>query len=213
GSLPSLFLGEVQLCALALLGALTQSTDQILTRIEVLNMSKPESKITYIIQKANDKSLVVLDELGRGTSAEEGMGICYAAFTLFATRFLELCCGDALYPSVENYHFEVQHVRSSAGNKEKIAYTDTLSKGYTEEKNCGNGFLNRYLTIYFCRQISPEQKSTPEMMRQRAVCHLAMRSVQTARNSQLDPESLRIRLKGLKKKYEASCRAPGQSDE
>lgn len=41
---------------------------------------------------------------------------------------------------MENYHFEVQHVRSSAGNKEKIAYTYTLSKGYTEEKNYGNGF-------------------------------------------------------------------------
>ena len=31
-------------------------------------------------------------------------------------------------------------MRSSAGNKEKIAYTYTLSKGYTEEKNYGNGF-------------------------------------------------------------------------
>lgn len=41
---------------------------------------------------------------------------------------------------MENYHFEVQHVRSSAGNKEKIAYTYTLSKGYTEEKNYGIGF-------------------------------------------------------------------------
>lgn len=39
-----------------------------------------------------------------------------------------------------NYHFEVLHVRSSAGNKEKIAYTYTLSKGYTEEKNYGIGF-------------------------------------------------------------------------
>ena len=47
---------------------------------------------------------------------------------------------DALYPNVENYRFEVQHVRSSAGNKEKIAYTYTLSEGYREEKNCGNGF-------------------------------------------------------------------------
>lgn len=46
---------------------------------------------------------------------------------------------DALYPNVENYHFEVQHVRSSPG-KEKITYTYTLSKGYTEEKNYGNIF-------------------------------------------------------------------------
>lgn len=65
---------------------------------------------------------------------------------------------------MENYNFEVQHVRSSAGNKEKIAYTYTLSKGYTEEKNYGNGFhcdlqlakvaqdsisVIRHLTVFF----------------------------------------------------------------
>lgn len=51
------------------------------------------------------------------------------------------------------------------------------------------------------------------MMRQRAVYRLAMRLVQTARNSRLDPDSLRVYLKGLKKKYEASYPAPGQNNE
>ncbi|XP_056350221.1 mutS protein homolog 4 isoform X3 [Oenanthe melanoleuca] len=131
--------------------------EQIFTRIgmdddietNASTFMKEMKEITYIIQNANDKSLIIIDELGRGTSAEEGIGICYAAceyllnlkaFTLFATHFLELCHIDALYPNVENYHFEVQHVRSSAGNKEKIAYSYTLSKGYTEEKNYGKGF-------------------------------------------------------------------------
>lgn len=41
------------------------------------------------------------------------------------------------------------------------------------------------------------------MERQRAVYHLATRLVQTARNSQLDTQSLRIYLSNLKKKYEA----------
>lgn len=35
--------------------------------------------MAYIIQNANDKSLIIIDELGRGTSPEEGIGICYAA--------------------------------------------------------------------------------------------------------------------------------------
>ncbi|XP_071668900.1 mutS protein homolog 4 isoform X3 [Patagioenas fasciata] len=126
--------------------------EQIFTRIGMdddieTNSStfmKEMKEITYIVQNANDKSLIIIDELGRGTSAEEGIGICYAAceyllnlkaFTLFATHFLELCHIDAFYPNVENYHFEVQHLRSNAGNKEKIAYTYTLSKGCTEEKN------------------------------------------------------------------------------
>lgn len=40
--------------------------------------------------------------------------------------------------------------------------------------------------------------------------HLANRLIQTARNSQLDPDSLRIYLKGLKKKYETDCIASEQ---
>ncbi|XP_071420630.1 mutS protein homolog 4 isoform X2 [Pithys albifrons albifrons] len=216
--------------------------EQIFTRIGVdddieTNAStfmKEMKEITYIIQNANDKSLIIIDELGRGTSAEEGIGICYAAceyllnlkaFTLFATHFLELCHIDALYPNVENYHFEVQHVRCSDGNKEKIAYTYTLSKGYTEEKNYGlkaaevsslpsSVILDaKEITNHIAKQILHRQKSTPEMMKERAVYHLAMRLVQTARNSRLDPDSLRIYLKGLKRRYEASCPAPGKSDE
>ncbi|XP_061221031.1 mutS protein homolog 4 isoform X2 [Neopsephotus bourkii] len=159
------------------------------------------------------------------TNASTFMKEMKEAFTLFATHFLELCHMDALYPNVENYHFEVQHVRSSAGNKEKIAYTYTLSKGYTEEKNYGLKAAEvsslpssivvdaKEITNHIAKQILHRQKSTPEMMRQRAAYHLAMRLVQTARNSRLDPDSLRIYLKGLKKKYEASCPAPGQSNE
>ncbi|XP_053927089.1 mutS protein homolog 4 isoform X5 [Cuculus canorus] len=216
--------------------------EQIFTRIgmdddietNASTFMKEMKEITYIIQNANDKSLIIIDELGRGTSAEEGIGICYAAceyllnlkaFTLFATHFLELCHMDGLYPNVENYHFEVQHVRSSAGNKEKIAYTYTLSKGYTEEKNYGLKAAEvsslpssiildaKEIINHIAKQILHRQKSTPEMMKQRAMYHLAMRLVQTARNSRLDPDSLRIYLKGLKKKYEASFPAPGQSDE
>ncbi|XP_063249478.1 mutS protein homolog 4-like isoform X3 [Prinia subflava] len=186
--------------------------EQIFTRIgmdddietNASTFMKEMKEITYIIQNANDKSLIIIDELGRGTSAEEGIGICYAAceyllnlkaFTLFATHFLELCHIDALYPNVENYHFEVQHVRSSAGNKEKIAYTYTLSKGYTEEKNYGLKAAEvsslpssiildaKEITNHIAKQILHRQKSTPEMMKQRAAYQLAMRLVQTPRNS------------------------------
>ncbi|XP_043377566.1 mutS protein homolog 4 isoform X3 [Chelonia mydas] len=214
--------------------------EQIFTRIGMdddieTNSStfmKEMKEITYIIQNANDKSLIIIDELGRGTSTEEGIGICYSvceyllslkAFTLFATHFLELCHIDALYPNVENNHFEVQHVRNSAGNKEKITYTYILSKGHTEEKNYGlkaaevsslppSVILDaKEITTHIARQILQKQRTTPETLRQRAVYHLATRLVQTARNSRLDADSLRIFLKGLKKKYEADCPVSGQA--
>ncbi|XP_026969901.1 mutS protein homolog 4 [Sagmatias obliquidens] len=206
--------------------------EQIFTRISTdddieTNSStfmKEMKEIAYILHNANDKSLILIDELGRGTNTEEGIGICYAvceyllslkAFTLFATHFLELCHIDVLYPNVENVHFEVQHVKNTSRNKEAILYTYKLSKGLTEEKNYGLKAAEvsslppsvvldaKEITSQITRQILQSQRSTPEMERQRAVYHLATRLVQTARNSQLDPESLRTYLSNLKKKYEA----------
>uniref|UniRef100_G1PD90 MutS protein homolog 4 n=1 Tax=Myotis lucifugus TaxID=59463 RepID=G1PD90_MYOLU len=206
--------------------------EQIFTRISTdddieTNSStfmKEMKEIAYILHNVNDKSLILIDELGRGTNTEEGIGICYAvceyllslkAFTLFATHFLELCHIDAMYPNVENMHFEVQHVKNTSRNKEAILYTYKLSKGFTEEKNYGLKAAEvsslppsivldaKEITTQITRQILQYQRSTPEMERQRAVYHLATRLVQTARNSRLDPDSLRTYLSNLKKKYEA----------
>lgn len=67
-------------------------------------------EISYILQNVSESSLIIIDELGRGTSAEEGMGLCYAiceqllttgAFTFLATHFLELNNLLNCYPNVE----------------------------------------------------------------------------------------------------------------
>lgn len=34
--------------------------------------------MSYIIHNASNKSLIIIDELGRGTSPEEGIGICHS---------------------------------------------------------------------------------------------------------------------------------------
>ncbi|XP_031231776.1 mutS protein homolog 4 isoform X2 [Mastomys coucha] len=184
---------------------------------------KEMKEIAYILHNANDKSLILIDELGRGTNTEEGIGISYAvcehllsikAFTLFTTHFLELCHIDALYLNVENMHFEVQHVKNTSRNKDAILYTYKLSRGLTEEKNYGLKAAEasslppsivldaREITTQITRQILQNRRSSPEMDRQRAVYHLATRLVQAARNSQLEPDRLRMYLSNLKKKYE-----------
>ncbi|XP_052894948.1 DNA mismatch repair protein spellchecker 1 isoform X2 [Anopheles moucheti] len=69
-----------------------------------------------IIRKATDKSLVIIDELGRGTSTYEGCGIAWSiaewlakeskCFTLFATHFQEITDLATYVPNVKNCHME-----------------------------------------------------------------------------------------------------------
>ncbi|XP_058842577.1 mutS protein homolog 4-like [Acipenser ruthenus] len=236
----STYLKQVALCqVMAQIGSFVPAeyasfriADQIFTRIGVDDDFETNSstfmvemkEISYIIHNASDRSLIIIDELGRGTSAEEGIGICHAvcefllnfrAFTLFATHFLELCQLEALYPNVENHHMGVTLTRSASSNAEKVTYTYLLSRGRSEEKNYGLRAAEitslppsiiqeaKEITSQINKQLWEKQQSDPEALKHRAVYHLATRLLQAARNSRLDPDSLRIYLKGLKKRYQA----------
>ncbi|XP_063355901.1 mutS protein homolog 4 isoform X3 [Pelmatolapia mariae] len=214
--------------------------DQIFTRIGVDDDFETNSstfmlemkEISYIIHNASDKSLIIIDELGRGTSAEEGIGICHSvcefllglkAFTLFATHFLELCQLESLYPNVENQHMQVQHTRSGDTGAESVVYTYLLNRGSSEERHYGlrvaemtalpSSVIQEAKTIAskVSQQFLARHHTDPETQRQRAVYHLSTRLLQTARNSRLDPDSLRMYLKGLKKQYEAELQTAGQA--
>ncbi|XP_047183332.1 mutS protein homolog 4 isoform X3 [Scophthalmus maximus] len=213
--------------------------DQIFTRIGVDDDFETNSstfmlemrEISYIIHNVSDRSLIIIDELGRGTSAEEGIGICHSvcefllglkAFTLFATHFLELCQLQSLYPSVENQHMEVQHTRSADTGTECVVYTYLLNRGCSEERHYGLRAAEmtalptslieeaKIIASNVSQQLLAKHHSDPETQRQRAVYHLATRLQQAARNSRLDPDSLRMYLKGLRKQYEAELQAAGQ---
>lgn len=60
------------------------------------------------------------------------------------------------------------------------------------------------------KQLSTKKHTDRETLCQRAVYHLATRLLQTARNSRLDPDSLRIYLKGLRRHYEAELQLAGE---
>ncbi|KAM6965383.1 DNA mismatch repair protein Msh3, partial [Aplochiton taeniatus] len=73
------------------------------------------TEASEIVARATARSLVILDELGRGTSTHDGMAIAYAtlqyfirdvkALTLFVTHYPPLCELEHVYPQhVGNYH-------------------------------------------------------------------------------------------------------------
>ncbi|KZT68826.1 hypothetical protein DAEQUDRAFT_751159 [Daedalea quercina L-15889] len=78
-----------------------------------------------ILGLATADSLVLMDEVGRGTSPREGMGVAYAiaeelikakSYVFFATHFEELAATLSYKPSVVNLHLAVQRARRSASN-------------------------------------------------------------------------------------------------
>jgi len=73
-----------------------------------------------ILHNATDRSLVLMDEIGRGTSTFDGLSLAWAcavelatrihAFTLFATHYFELTTLPDEYPGIANVHLDaIEH--------------------------------------------------------------------------------------------------------
>ena len=74
------------------------------------------TEVAELLKNATGKSLLILDEIGRGTSTYDGMAIARAvleycadkkklgAKTLFATHYHEITALEGAIPGVENYH-------------------------------------------------------------------------------------------------------------
>ena len=103
--------------------------DKIFTRVGASdNISRGEStfmvemlETSMILHNLSSRSLVLLDEIGRGTSTYDGMSIARAiveyiheygdgAKTLFATHYHELNDLENIYVRVKNFHIAVKEV-------------------------------------------------------------------------------------------------------
>jgi DNA mismatch repair protein MutS len=102
--------------------------DRVFTRVGASDrMARGEStflvemrETAEILDQATRKSLVILDEIGRGTSTFDGLSIAWAVAehlhdaaalrprTLFATHYHELVELAATKPRIRNAHFEVR---------------------------------------------------------------------------------------------------------
>ncbi len=79
------------------------------------------SETAWILNNATASSLVLLDEIGRGTSTFDGLSLAHAvaaelarnirALTLFATHYIELTQLPEQFPAIRNVHVEAVEYR------------------------------------------------------------------------------------------------------
>lgn len=129
-------------CYVPAQSALIPLTDKIFTRVGANdNLTAGEStfmvemiETASILNNISEKSLILLDEIGRGTSTYDGISIAWSIVeylyqssqkpkTLFATHYHELNDLEAQLPGVHNYHVSHKEV----GNK--IIFLRKLTKG------------------------------------------------------------------------------------
>ncbi|MGY6520832.1 MAG: DNA mismatch repair protein MutS [Mongoliitalea sp.] len=120
--------------------------DKVFTRVGASdNLSKGEStfmvemtETASILNNLSDRSLVLMDEIGRGTSTYDGISIAwsiveylhnhpkYRAKTLFATHYHELNQLASDFPKIKNFNVSVKEV----GNK--VIFMRKLKEGGSE---------------------------------------------------------------------------------
>lgn len=120
--------------------------DKIFTRVGASdNLSSGEStfmvemnETASIMNNLSERSLILLDEIGRGTSTYDGISIAWAiaeylhghpaarAKTLFATHYHELNELSASFPRIKNYNVSVKEVAS------KVIFLRKLVPGGSE---------------------------------------------------------------------------------
>ena len=119
--------------------------DKIFTRVGASdNISVGEStfmvemnETASILNNLSDRSLILLDEIGRGTSTYDGISIAWAiseflhehparAKTLFATHYHELNEMSSLFERIKNFNVAIKEVRN------KILFLRKLEPGGSE---------------------------------------------------------------------------------
>ncbi len=120
--------------------------DKIFTRVGASdNISLGESTFMVemlesasILNNLSDRSLILLDEIGRGTSTYDGISIAWAmvefihenarskAKTLFATHYHELNEMEKSFGRVKNYHISIREL------EDKVIFLRKLARGGSE---------------------------------------------------------------------------------
>ncbi len=101
------------------------------------------TEAAHILASQTPRSLILLDEVGRGTSTFDGISIAWAmveymhnprggAKVLFATHYFELVDLESKYPSVKNFHVDAKEYQDAQGQS-KLAFLYQILPGAADQ--------------------------------------------------------------------------------
>ncbi|BFZ63455.1 MutS protein msh4 [Saitoella coloradoensis] len=185
----------------------------------------------FILQSANEDSLIIIDELGRGTSTRDGFAITLAvcealvdtgAVVLFATHFKELTTALADRTGVVSLHMEVQ----SEGENMKMLYK--VADGGNEEEHYGlklaqavalpESVLSKAAEISFAlasrTQAQKENSEAAKRAKSRKLLLNLRETLTQAYNGSMEPDVLRRWLVNVQERFVLQMEAlSGDHDE
>ncbi|EGG24440.1 mutS like protein [Cavenderia fasciculata] len=135
-------------------------------------------EIAYILESANENSLVIIDELGRGTSNTDGSSIAWSicesisriqCYTLFITHYKELLSLCHFYGNIKNFHLNLKYTyQITEGISNNTSYgIDIAEMASIDNQICQKARLIRsQLDSYLSTPPHPSQPTTPFVQQQ-----------------------------------------------
>ncbi|CAE6506204.1 unnamed protein product [Rhizoctonia solani] len=204
--------------------------DALLTRLS--NDDDPERSLStfakemttssMILSAATDSSLILIDELGRGTSPIEGVGLAHAiaeeiirikAFTFFTTHFHQLTFTLSKYPTVVNLHLTVEKSTRTDQSTFRLRFRHLLVDGASDAIDHYGLELARLADLPVevlteARRVSTKLKAQDDAQRaasesnaiaarRKIILRVGVQLEQALEHSRLEDEDLLNYLKGI----------------